>query len=391
MNELNEPIASPTRTGPARDASHALSPRAHPHVHGPAQVRTMMLWVMAALLPATLYGFSAYGAPALALFTVTLAAALVSEALGLAIARRPVLRGLGDGSAILTAWILALSLPPWAPLWLGALGGAFAIIVGKQIFGGLGNNLFNPAMLARVMLLVAFPAEMTQWLAPFDHSPCDGGEAAAAWWLQFVGGLGSCPSVQTQLDAVSSASYLGATQLQLSGGQDLALLSHGVTAPSLLQAGPGSLGEAAPGLVLLGGVFLIAVRVIDWHIPAAMLGSLAALSAIGYHVSPEAILGPVPAVLSGSVLLGAFFIATDPVTSPVTRIGRLVFGAGCGVLVFAIRAFGAFPEGVAFAVLLMNACTPLIDHWFRPRIYGRDRRGRALTMPRAIGARDNKD
>ncbi len=345
-----------------------------PHAHSEESVAKVMATVMVALLPATLFGFWAYGWPAIFLFTITLLSTLAGEAIGLQLAGKPQRLFLLDGSAILTGWLLALSLPPWAPWWVGVVGGLLATLIGKQIFGGIGQNLFNPAMLARVALLISFPVEMTQWVGPHPITT-----AAAPGFLD---GLAITFSGIPNVDSVTGASILGHAKTELTRGIGLtsSLPGHYDATAFSLGTVAGSMGETSGVLLLLGGIVLLMRKVITWHIPVAMLGSVILLSAIFHHVNPERFADPLFHLMAGGMMLGAFFIATDMVTSPTGRIGQLVFGIGCGVLVWVIRTFGAFPEGVAFAVLLMNAATPLIDHYLRPRIYGRRRDGRPLEL-----------
>ncbi len=351
------------------------SPIASPHAHGGAGVSVVMLKVMAALTPATLFGFWLYGWPAIDLWLITVFSALLGEAFALRLASRRAMPVLLDGSAMLTGWLLALSLPPWAPWWLGAVGGLFATVVGKQVFGGIGQNLFNPAMVARVALLISFPVPMTAWVLPV---PITGAEAPG-----FIDGLLITLSGAPNLDAVSSASLLGHAKAELSRGigllQSLSAdhLGHYL---SFTGARPGSLGETAGLLIAAGGIAMIAMRIISWHIPLAMLAGIAIPAAIGHAVDPARYLDATAHVLSGGAMLGAFFIATDYVTSPNTRAGQLVFGFGCGFLTYVIRTWGGYPEGVAFAVLLMNALTPAIDRLVKPRIYGRNRKGASLPL-----------
>ncbi len=351
------------------------APIASPHAHGGTGVSVVMLKVMAALAPATLYGFWLYGWPAIHLWFITVFAALLGEAFCLRLAQRRALPVLLDGSALLTGWLLALSLPPWAPWWLGAVGGLFATVVGKQVFGGLGQNLFNPAMVARVALLISFPVAMTAWVVPVPIT-----SATAPGLFE---GLLITLSGATNLDAVSSASLLGHTKAELSRGVDLLQSLSGDHLGHFLSysgARPGSLGETAGVLIALGGIAMIAMGIISWHIPAAMLAGIAIPAAIGHAVDPARYLDATAHIFSGAALLGAFFIATDYVTSPNTRAGQLVFGLGCGFLTYVIRTWGGYPEGVAFAVLLMNALTPAIDRLMKPRIYGRNRKGASLPL-----------
>jgi len=345
-----------------------------PHIHDSSQVGRIMRLVMLALLPATLAGLALFGWPAVYLFLLTTLAAVAAEAACLRMAGKPVRPFLADGSALLTGWLLAMTLPPWAPWWVGVVGALIAIVIGKQVFGGIGQNPFNPAMVARVALLISFPLELTTWVAPTPlwSSAAPGPIEALA--ITFGGGQG-------QIDAVTSATVLGHVKTELGRGVGLeqALAGSYGLGDLFLGQVAGSLGETSALLLLLGGLLLIATRVIRWHIPLAMLGALALLAGLFHLMDPGRYADPLVHLLSGATLLGAFFIATDPASSPVTVRGQLLFGAGCGALVFVIRTWAGYPEGVAFAVLLMNALTPLIDHYLRPRIYGRDRKGAPLT------------
>lgn len=344
-----------------------------PHAHGARPVGQVMLLVMLALLPATLNGFWRFGWPAIYLWLVTILACLLAETLSLRLMRRPLRSTLGDGSAILTGWLLALTLPPWAPWWIGAIGGAFAIIVCKQAFGGLGQNLFNPAMAARVVVLISFPLEMTQWIAPQPLGTALAPDALAALAITFGAGVPDGMTSATVLDQVRAeiARGVGLTQSLGDSFQPLA---------SSIGNQAGSMGETGALLIAAGGLFLIVRRVIGIRIPAAFLLGVAVPAAVAHLLLPEAYLPPLAHLLTGGVMLGAFFIATDYVTSPSTPLGQWIFGLGCGLLTWVIRTWGAYPEGVAFAILLMNAATPLIDHYTRPRIFGRRRDGRPL-MP----------
>jgi len=347
-------------------------PPTAPHALASNSVTRIMLTVVAALVPATLFGFWLYGWPAIDLWLITIAAALFGEAACLKLAGREAMPELFDGSALLTGWLLAISLPPWSPWWIGVMGGLFATTLAKQVFGGLGFNLFNPAMVARVFLLISFPVQMTIWVAPLPIT-----SASAPGFheglLIFLNGI-------PKLDAVSSATLLGFAKTELSRGVDLFHSLLAVTAPatSLAGARAGSLGETASLLIAAGGLVLLYRRIITWHIPVAMLAGIAIPAAIAHSVDPTRYLDVSTHLLSGGALLGAFFIATDYVTSPNTKIGQLIFAAGCGFLTYVIRTWGGYPEGVAFAVLLMNALTPVIDRYIRPRILGRNWRGAPL-------------
>ncbi|MFP4079455.1 MAG: RnfABCDGE type electron transport complex subunit D [Ectothiorhodospira sp.] len=351
------------------------TPVSGPHTHAPGGIATDMTWVALALLPAAAFGVYLFGWPALNLLLVTVAAALAFEALCLWLARRPLRPALGDGSALVTGLLLALTLPPWTPWWIGVLGAGFALVVGKHVFGGLGQNLFNPAMLARVALLISFPLEMTTWVTP---QPLFSAGAPG-----FLEGLAITFAGAPVPDALTGATVLGQAQTGISQDMGLSQSLAGVYDPLQQTLGwvPASLGEGSALLLLAGGMLLLARRIISWEIPLALLGTLALLATAAMFLDPERHADPGLQLVSGGVLLAAFFIATDPVTSPATRTGRLLFGAGCGLLVFVIRTWGGYPEGIAFAILLMNAMTPLIDHYIRPRAFGRTRRGRPLETP----------
>ncbi|MEW7983585.1 MAG: RnfABCDGE type electron transport complex subunit D [gamma proteobacterium symbiont of Phacoides pectinatus] len=357
---------------------------AGPYTHGGNSIQRTMLLVIAALLPATLFGLYLFGWPAIYLFVITVASAVLAEALSLQLAGKPLRPSLSDGSALLTGWLLAMTLPPWAPWWIGVVGALLAIIVGKQVFGGLGQNLFNPAMVARVALLISFPYEMTLFTAPAPIFSVNAPDILNSLYIT----LGMAPS----LDGMTSATPLGQLKTGLSQGVGISEGLQGMASGWSMAWGDaaGSFGETSAILILLGGLFLLYKRIISWHIPLSMLGALALLALIFNLINPERYAGPLFHLTSGAALLGAFFIATDLVTSPVSVRGQLLFGAGCGVFVYIIRTWAGYPEGVAFAVMLMNACTPLIDHYLKPRIYGRDRKGEPLTYAEDTQSKGNK-
>ncbi|MDD4912853.1 MAG: RnfABCDGE type electron transport complex subunit D [Sideroxydans sp.] len=342
-----------------------------PHAHAPISIGKVMGTVLLALIPATLFGFWLYGWPAVNLWAVSLIAAIVGEAFVIRLQDRAVRPALMDGSGILTAWLLAISLPPFAPWWIAVLGSLFAVIISKQLFGGLGQNVFNPAMAARVMLLISFPLEMTTWVAATPM-----GSAQAPGLMQSLG----ITFLSQPIDGMASASLLGhvKTDYTLGIGLEQSLSGYYVPLDALWGSRVGSMGETAAVLLLLGGLFLIARRIITWHAPVAMLLGVAVPALIFNLIDGNHYAGPMVHLLSGGLMLGAFFIVTDPVTSPNTVLGQFIFGLGCGLLTWIIRTWGGYPEGVAFAVLLMNAATPLIDQYIKPRIYGRDRKGAPL-------------
>lgn len=354
-------------------------PVASPHAHAGKTVAGTMMRVELALVPATLFAFWLYGWPSFLIWALTLLSCVGFEALCLRLKGDPrPSRALKDHSALLTGWLLALTLPPWSPWWVPVVGGFLAIVIGKQVFGGLGQNVFNPAMVARVALLVSFPLPLTTWVLPGAQAslPAPGFTES----LFIVLGVTSIP------DAMASASPLGYAKTELSRGIDLlhSLTSgHAPAAAAWHGIRTGSLGESSAGLLLAGGLYLLATRIIAWHIPLAVLAGLAIPAAIGHSVDPAHYLDPTSHILSGAAILGAFFIATDYVTSPTTPLGKLLFGLGIGLLTWIIRTWGGYPEGMAFAVLFMNALTPMLDRAFKPRILGRQRNGKPLDVPAA--------
>jgi electron transport complex protein RnfD len=257
--------------------------------------------------------------------------------------------------------LLALALPPLVPAWLPVVGALFAIVVAKQLYGGLGYNPFNPAMVGYVVLLISFPREMTQWSAPngLDITQL-GFTETLAWSLN-----GVLPAAIT-LDAITLATPLDSVKTSLGLGQ---MLSE-ITATPKFGAFGGHGWEWINAAYLLGGLYLIYRRLIDWRIPAGMLGALFMIALVFHGSDTDAFPAPLFHLFSGAAMLGAFFIATDPVSASTTPRGRLLFGAGIGIIVYVIRTCGGYPDGVAFAVLLMNMAAPTLDHYTKPRVFG---------------------
>lgn len=330
-----------------------------PHIHNGTSVGRIMLWVVAALVPGIVVyiGFFGWGVVINAL--IACLTALVSEALMLALRQRPLAPYLLDGSAIVTAVLLALALPPIAPWWIAVIGTAFAIVIAKQLYGGLGYNPFNPAMAGYVMLLISFPIEMTRWQAPSLGERSAPGFAES--WAVIFGGQ------QDRLDALTMATPLDTLKSELRLEQSIDQI---VSANSLFGSFGGLGWEWINIAFLIGGVFLIYKKIISWHIPLAMLGSMAMLSAFFYFIDPARFASPLLHLLSGATMLGAFFIATDPVSAATSKPGRLVYGAGIGLFTYVIRTWGGYPDAVAFSVLLMNLVAPTIDYYVRPRVFG---------------------
>ena len=334
-----------------------------------------MTLVMVALVPATTYGLYLYGWPAIILFTTSIVSAMLFEIISLMIAKKPIIRFASDGSAMLTAWLLAMSLPPWAPWWIAVLGSAMAIIVGKHVFGGLGQNVFNPAMVGRVVLLLSFPLEMTAFVLPSPMFSVDAPTFLEGVRIVFGGSSIDAHTGATILDSVKTAVGQGGTV------QDGMVGQQGLTA-WLAGNNAGSMDEWADVLLLIGGIMLVFTRVIRWFIPVSTLISIAVISAIFNLIDPTVYPDTTVHLFTGSAVLGAFFIATDPVTSPTSPKGQLFFGAMLGALVYIIRTWAQYPEGMSFAILLMNAVTPLINRYMRPRIFGRTNKGDPLGQTR---------
>ncbi|OFZ67804.1 MAG: electron transporter RnfD [Betaproteobacteria bacterium RBG_16_56_24] len=344
-----------------------------PFAHGFSSVRKTMFLVLLALTPATAFNLYLFGWPAILLFTVTVGTCVVVEAACLSLAGKTVVATLADCSAILTGWLLAMSLPPWAPWWIGVLAAIFAIALAKHAFGGLGQNVFNPAMVGRTVMLISFPVAMTVWVAPHPLFSAGAPGLLEAFAITFGGNMP---------DAMSAASALGYIKTELSRGIPVTQSMGQI--PDLMDMAlgyrAGSMGETSAMLILAGGLFLMAKRIISWHIPASMMGSLFLIAALFHAIDPASFTSGTFHVMSGATFLGAFFIATDYVTSPVSKAGQLIFGIGVGLLTWSIRNFAGYPEGMAFAVLLMNSLTPIIDQYTRPRAFGRSRKGEPLRV-----------
>lgn len=335
-----------------------------PYIVEKTSVSIVMLKVLLALVPGIIAYTWVYGSGILVSLTIASATALASEALVLRWRNRPITPFLADGSALVTAWLLALSLPPLAPWWLIVVGTLFAIVVAKQLYGGLGYNPFNPAMVGYAVLLISFPALMTQWPAPLSLAQAQLGFVDQ---LQFIFLRELPPGLA--IDAISSATPLDYLKTQLT-------LQHDV--PGIIQSEIFGIlgargGEFVVGAYLLGGLYLLQQRIISWHIPVAFLGTLALMAALFHLADPLHSADPVFHLFSGAAMFCAFFIATDPVSGPTTPRGKLIFAAGVAALTYLIRAYGGYPDGVAFAVLLMNICVPLIDAHTQPRVFGHEK------------------
>lgn len=339
-----------------------------PHKPRVYDLGALMRQVIYAAVPGVLMLFVSYGWGVWLQLWICCFTALVCEALCLALRQRPILPTLKDCTALVTAVLLGLALPPYAPWWCGTLGTGFAIVVGKQLYGGMGFNPFNPAMLGYVFLLVSFPVQMTMWATPVDmvKTPMGLLDAFSLVWLGLTGGQETLVSLASGIDAWSGASPLDTLKTQL---------SQGFTRTEVMEAplyrGLSGLGRGWVNIAfLLGGVYLCLRKIADWRIPAGILGALTAWASLFYLADSDYYASPGFHLLNGATMMGAFFIATDPVTASTTPWGRWLFGLGIGSLIFLIRTFGGYPDAVSFSVLLMNLTAPTLDYLTVPRVFG---------------------
>lgn len=340
-----------------------------PFTHNQRSTASIMLLVCLAALPGIAMQWYWFGWGTLIQVVLGIVSAMAAEALVLRLRKKSVQNHLADNSALLTGLLLGISIPPLAPWWMVVVGMVFAIIIAKQLYGGLGNNPFNPAMIGYVVLLIAFPVQMTSWLPP---------QSIAANVPGFVDSLqvifhgatatgGTMDTLRMGVDGISQATPLDTFKTGLHAGHSAEQL---LSAPIYGGALAGLGWQWVNLAYLAGGLFLLWRGTIRWHIPAGFLMALAVCSTLGWVIAPEKCLSPMVHLFSGATMLGAFFILTDPVTASTTNRGRLIFGALVGLLVWLIRTYGGYPDGVAFAVLLGNITVPLIDYYTRPRVYG---------------------
>ena len=317
-----------------------------PHVHGDDSTKKIMYGVVYAMVPALLVSVYYFGLDALRVTLLAVIGCLFFEWLF----QKYLIKGpvtINDGSALVTGILLAFNVPSNLPWWMILIGSLVAIGMAKSSFGGLGKNIFNPALVARVFLLISFPVEMTSWPVPK-------------------------PITQGLADAVTGPTPLALVKEGLGANKTMTELQSELPAYVDFLSGQmgGSLGEVSAIALILGGLFMIWKKIITWEIPLSILVTVFAFSGIMWIINPEANADPVFHLITGGLMLGAIYMATDMVTSPMTRGGQLVFGFGVGLLTIIIRIWGAYPEGVSFAILLMNAAVPLINNSFKPRRFG---------------------
>lgn len=310
-----------------------------PHMRHEDTTRIIMIDVLISLCPALIWAVYIFGARALVLTLVSIASAVLFEFLYRLITKKSVT--IGDCSAAVTGMLLAFTLPVSVPMWVPVLGSFFAIVIVKQLYGGLGKNVVNPALAARVFLFLAFPTEMATYTRPYAKLPLFANVDL------------------TNADIVASATPLANIKAGIPTGLDNMDLLFGSCA--------GSIGEVSALLLLIGGVYLLVRKIITWHIPVCYLATVAVISYIAGGDPVQSVIGH---MLTGGLILGALFMATDYTTSPVSNKGRIIYGIGCGLITMFIRLYGAYPEGVSFAILVMNCLAWYIDKFTRPRVFG---------------------
>lgn len=335
-----------------------------PHISNAPSVGNIMFKVLLALVPGITAYVWIFGGGVLVTIALATATALASEAVMLKVRNRAVKPFLMDYSAVVTAWLLALAIPPLAPWWLIVVGTLFAIVVSKQLYGGLGYNPFNPAMIGYAVLLISFPAIMTKWPAALElaQSKLSFGDQ-----LSFIFS-GLLPQ-GVQIDAVTSATPLDYLKTQLTLKHDVSSITQAPLFGVLGAKG----GEYVTVAYLLGGLYLLQQKIISWHLPTAFLAALALISGVFWLIDPTHSASPLFHLFSGASMLCAFFIITDPVSGPTTPKGKLYFAAGVAIITYLIRVYGGYPDGVAFAVIFMNICVPLIDSNTQPRVFGHEK------------------
>ena len=323
--------------------SNLLTISPSPHIHSGDSTQKIMYRVVYAMIPALLWSVFVFGSDALRVTLIAVVACLAFEYLiqKYLMKIKPMIT---DGSALITGILLAFNVPSNIPWWIIVIGSLVAIGIGKLSFGGLGSNIFNPALVGRAFLLISFPVQMTSW--PVNN--------------------------RSGIDAVTSATPLGIIKEGIANGTPVSeiLKSLPSTVEMLFGENGGSLGEISALMLILGGLYMLFTKVITWHIPVSIIATVALVAGVFWLVNPEVYINPTYHLLSGGLMLGAIFMATDMVTSPMNPKGQLIYGVGIGLITISIRLFGAYPEGISFAILIMNAFTPLINTYVKPKRFG---------------------
>ncbi|WP_340113794.1 RnfABCDGE type electron transport complex subunit D [Maribellus mangrovi] len=322
--------------------SKLLTVSPSPHVHSSDSTQKIMYRVVYAMIPALIWSVFVFGIDALRVTLIAVVACLAFEYLIQKYLMK-VKPSVTDGSALITGILLAFNVPANLPWWIIIIGALAAMGIGKLSFGGLGNNIFNPALVGRVFLLISFPVQMTSW--PVNK--------------------------QAGIDAVTAATPLGLLKEGITNGTPISEIAGLPQLNDMLLGNiGGSLGEISAILLVLGGIYMLWKKVITWHIPVSILLTVAVVSGVFWMIDPSVYVNPGYHILTGGLMLGAIFMATDMVTSPMTVKGQIIYGVGIGVITISIRMFGAYPEGISFAILIMNAVTPLLNYYIKPKRFG---------------------
>jgi len=320
------------------------------HLHGDHSANKIMRNVIIALLPLMFVSFYFFGIGAIIVTVTSVASCILIEYLIQRFFFDKNENTINDGSAIITGILLAFNLPSSLPIWMVIIGSLVAIGIAKMSYGGIGKNIFNPALVGRVFLLISFPVEMTKWPLPLKNTTA-------------------------LTDAITGPTMLSSARNGMFNGHALSKVIENT--PSYIDMffgnKGGSLGEVSVLVIIIGGLFLLFKKIISWHTPVSFILTVFIFTGILWEKNPNIYMNPVFHILAGGLMLGAIFMATDPVTSPMTKNGKIIFGLGCGIITVIIRTWGSYPEGVSFAILIMNAFVPLINNGFRPKRFGRKR------------------
>ncbi len=361
-------MAEDKKNSEEKQKSYELILSNAPHIKDKQSLSSIMWLVVAALIPSCAYSVYIYGINTLILLIAGVASAILAEWIFQYFMKRPVT--CLDGSAAITGLLVAMNVPPESPVWMVVIGSFFAILIVKQIFGGIGFNIFNPALAARAFMIASWPVHMTTEWHPFNGTNV---------LAQNITNISNLP--QKAYDTITMATPLGALkegpkimadlEVPVNGLYEL-LFSNDMLQHLFMGNIGGVIGETSALFILIGGLFLLIKRIITWHIPVSYIGTMGVIMLIYYLGTgfPFPFKATLFHLLSGGLILGAFFMATDMVTSPVTGKGMIIFGIGCGVIASVIRLWGGYPEGVSYSILLMNAAVPLIDRYMKPRVFG---------------------
>ncbi|MBK6283268.1 MAG: RnfABCDGE type electron transport complex subunit D [Draconibacterium sp.] len=323
--------------------SNLLTVSPSPHIHSGDSTQKIMYRVVYAMIPALAWSVFVFGLDALRVTLIAVVACLAFEYIiqKYLLKIKPVIT---DGSALITGILLAFNVPSNLPWWIIVIGSLAAVGIAKLSFGGLGNNIFNPALVGRVFMLISFPVQMTSWPV----------------------------NARSGIDAITSATPLSIIKEGISNGTPISEITQKLptTFDMFLGNIGGSLGEISALFLILGGLYMLWKKVITWHIPVSVIATVALVAAVFWIIDPSTYINPVYHIFSGGLMLGAIFMATDMVTSPMTPKGQIIYGIGIGVLTILIRLFGAYPEGISFAILIMNALVPLLNRYLKPKRFG---------------------